>query len=279
VTTEPARTPTYDEILALNHQEYDDANDPYWNLTVYQPFHAGWRFTNVGGRRVLDRLAHEAPLVAGSEVLELCSGMGDTCRYLAQQHGCHVTGVEMNARQYQQALATRASLDPELAARLRYVHADLLAWRPDDAFDAAYSIDALMFLDERDTALRTAHAALRPAALLLLGEVIAGPHLTPEVREFIWEEDGILKLPDADAQTRLLVDCGFTEVQHDDWSDMAERCFATMEVHSLEHRQVLVEAKGVERYERWLRNAGLYRAAFRTGALAYGVFSARRQHA
>ncbi len=274
--TDPLHVPTRDEILALNHQEYDDATDPYWCLTVYAAFHDGWRFTNIGGRRVLDLLGREARLAEGVEVLELCSGLGDTCRYLAQHYSCHVTGIELNEHQFRQAVATRAGLDAELAARLRYVHADLLSWRPAAAFDAVYSVDALMFLDDRETALRTAHAALRPAGRLVLGEVIAGPHMSPAVREFIWDEDGILNLPDADAQARLLADCGFTEIRHEDWSAMAETCFATMEATSLEHRQVLIEAKGEARYERWLRNAGLYRAAFRSGALAYGVFIAQR---
>lgn len=261
--------PSKAAILERNRLEYDDAADPYWRLTVYDAFHDGWWFASIGGARILDFLAGYAALGAESEVLEICSGLGDTCRYLAARHGCRVTGVEWNSRQVAQARRRLRALDPEAAARVRLLRADALAWEPDRRYDAAIAIDSLMLLEDRPRAVATLRAALAPGGKLVAADVLAGERISDEVRRFIWEEDGILDLPSPTEQAAMLASAGFAHVEVADLTEVGEACFAAMVRESERHRAVLVAAKGEARYARWLRNARIYRDAFAHRTLAY----------
>ncbi|MFP5287464.1 MAG: methyltransferase domain-containing protein, partial [Thermoanaerobaculia bacterium] len=183
-------TPSKEQILERNRLEYDDAADPYWRLTVYDAFHDGWWFANIGGRHVLDALGRFARLGPGSRALELCSGLADTCRYLASAFGCEVTGIEMNRYQVEQGLQRLEACDPQAAGRIRLLEGDVLEWRPDELYDAVCAFDSLMLLEDRQGALRTASAALRPGGRALFADVLVGPNFTPRVERHIWEEDG-----------------------------------------------------------------------------------------
>jgi len=279
VNPSAAPAPTKGAILERNRIEYDDAADPYWRLTVYEPSHRGWGFASVAGRRILDEGAARAGLGPGSRALELCSGLGDTCRYLASRHGCRVTGVEINRHQVTRAAARLARLDPEAAARVDYVEADVLDWRPPDRYDLVLAVDALLLLEDRGRALATARAALAPGGLLAVADVFAGPAITERVREYVWSEDGILGLPTPAEQVADLAAGGFVEVETADWTGLAVDCFRRMIDASHRHRDALVAAKGPARYRRWMRNARLYRRWFDRRVLVYGAVFARRRAA
>lgn len=271
-----APLPSKEEILRRNAIEYDDAADPYWRLTVYQPSHGGWWFSNVGGRRVLDDAARAAPLGPDDRVLELCSGLGDTCRYLAHRYGCRITGVEINSHQVRQARSRLTSLAPELTDRVRFEAGDVLRWRPEERFDAVVAVDALSLLEDRAGALDTAFRALRPGGLLLVADTLAGPGISAGVRGYVWEEDGLLNLPDPEGQERLLRQAGFRPAGRADLSSRGQELFRSMEAESLHHRGRLVAAKGERRWRRWLRNARLYGHWFGSGVLLYHRVLARR---
>jgi SAM-dependent methyltransferase len=265
--------PSKEQILERNRLEYDDAADPYWRLTVYDAFHDGWWFANIGGRHVLDALGRFAGLGPGKRVLELCSGLADTCRYLASAFGCEVTGIEMNRYQVEQGRQRLETCDPQAAGRVRLLEGDVLEWRPDELYDAVCAFDSLMLLEDRQGALRTASAALRPGGRALFADVLAGPNFTPRVERHIWEEDGILNLPTPGQQRDLLLATGFVDVELLDLTPLGVACFDAMVRASEAHRPVLVDAKGEERYESWLRNCRFYREAFGERALVYTQIS------
>ncbi len=267
--------PTRRQILERNRLEYDDAADPYWRLTVYDAVHDGWWFSSIGGRRALDWVAGRAGLGPGSEVLELCSGLGDACRYLAQRCGCRLTGVEINRRQVGSARRRLALGSPELRRRVRLVRGDVLGLRGSGRYDVVYALDSLMLLADRAGILATARALLRPGGHAAFADVLAGPACTPEVRRFVWEEDGILGLPDPAGQLEQLAGAGFQAAEILDRTDLAVDCFARVEAASVEHREELIAAKGEARYRSWLDNAGTYGRYFRDGALVYALFTAR----
>ena len=267
--------PTAREILERNRLEYDDAVDPYWVHTVYEPTHAGWCFANIGGRTVLDAICREAPLRPGDHALEICCGMGDTCRYIAENSGCSVTGVEWNPRQVERAMGRRGLLPAGLASRLRFLKADAQAWRPDCLYDAVYAVEGLMCLADRDAALDSCVAALRPRGAIFLAEVFAGPAMSAELARFIWEEDGILNLPTPEEQCELLRARGL-DTAFGCLAPLSLNCFGNMVRESEKHRELLVKAKGAERFARWLRNARIYLRAFETGELTYALVRGRK---
>jgi sarcosine/dimethylglycine N-methyltransferase len=268
--------PTKQEIVSRNHIEYDDAADAYWRRTVYDAVHDGWRFSCIGGRPVLDHVGSLLPARRTGAVLELCSGLGDTCAYLALRYRCRVTGIEMNEGQLEKARAHLRARPARVAGRVRFVRADVISWQPDRDYDAAFALDSLMLMEDAPQVARTAHRALRPGGVLVVADVLGGPGLGPELRRFCWEEDGIIHLPSPEGQEALLRGAGYREVRLLDRSRLAVRCFERMIAASAEHREELVAAKGIARYERWVANARVYLDSFRTRVLRYVVASARR---
>lgn len=256
------------DILRRNHLEYDDADDLYWRKTVYEPVHEGWSFASIGGRHVLEVLSDAARLGPHSRVFELCCGLAETCVYLAERHGCRVTGVEMNRHQVARA---RRRLVERNARDVEVVHADVARWEPGARYTAGVCIDSLMLLDDPARAMKTAARALEPGGLLVVADVLAGIRVTSAIRRFAWSEDGIVSLLSPTEHDRVLEAAGFTRVARFDRTDLAVTCFERMIAASHAHRAALIAAKGRQRYARWVGNASRYLQLFRSGALQYSI--------
>lgn len=100
--------------------------------------------------------------------LDLASGEGRNALWLAER-GWQVTAVDFSAVALSKAAEKASSSGPELSARLEWVHADLLTYRPDTA---QYDLVLLVFLQaperERKHVLRSAASALAPGGTLLV---------------------------------------------------------------------------------------------------------------
>jgi sarcosine/dimethylglycine N-methyltransferase len=265
------------EIARKNRELYDETSGPVWQLAVYEPVHGGWEFINLGGRAILDELAGRAGLGPGDSVVELCSGQGATCRYLAGRYGCDVTGVEMNPRQVERARRRLGEEAPGVAARVRFVESDVLAWRPERAFDAALSIDSMMLIGDVPGALANAHAALRPGGRLLVVTIAAGPRVDEELRRLAWETDGMISLLAAEEHARMMREAGFEGVETEDFTPLAVESSQKMAAALEGRRDELVRAEGEEGYRGWRELGLVYLDAFRDRKLTYQLVGGRRR--
>ncbi|HVE82766.1 MAG TPA: methyltransferase domain-containing protein [Myxococcales bacterium] len=262
------------ELLEANRREYDRGVDPLMVLAVFEPVHQGWWLTNIGGLPVLDFILERLPPRA--QVLELCSGLGDGCRYLASRGDCSVTGVELNAAQVQAARARLSAGPEDLARRIHLVEGDVLTWTPPRPFDAAFAIDALMMIRELEAAVAAAWRALRPGGLFACAEIMAGPAITDEDRRYVWEEGAIVNLPTLSGYAGLLERAGFTDVEVRDASDHALAFFRRVGAAVEERKAPLLEAGGEEGYRTWVELAERYGALFEARHLAYGLCTSTR---
>src|SRR5262245_19974873 len=146
--------------IVIKNRIYDHAANGAWRLVVYEPVHEGWAFTNIGGMKFLDYMGHRAYLAPNSTVLELCSGLGDTCLYIANRFGSSVTGLDVNARQVRTARRRLRSV--AIGGRpVRFIRADVQTWKPDSLFDLVYSLDSLVLVPRVLDVFRTAYASLK----------------------------------------------------------------------------------------------------------------------
>jgi 2-polyprenyl-3-methyl-5-hydroxy-6-metoxy-1,4-benzoquinol methylase len=58
------------------------------DLAGVDEFHLGWRASTV-------ELAQDLQLSSGQHVLDIGSGIGGPARYMAEAHGCQVTGIDL----------------------------------------------------------------------------------------------------------------------------------------------------------------------------------------
>ncbi|WP_328540645.1 bifunctional class I SAM-dependent methyltransferase/NUDIX hydrolase [Streptomyces sp. NBC_00344] len=121
--------------------------------------------------------------IAGRRVLDIGSGAGHHAVHLAQDHGAHVTGIELSPTQHERATSTHAHV-----AGAEFVEGDVVDYLAStEPFDAAYAIGTLAFLDPHRV-LPALHAGLRSGAPLILSLLHTdlhdrGPSTTVEPRE------------------------------------------------------------------------------------------------
>lgn len=256
---------------------YDDASDDLWRLAVYEPVHGGWEFANMAGARLLDYAAIRLRLDAGTRVLELCSGAGAVGRYLVTRFGCPVTGVEVNRAQWEYARKRAGELPVDRSGLLRFVHADLAGWEPDQLYDVVLALDSISLLgDFSREVFRLAFRALRPGGRLVISDMSPGPFTTTDIRARIWDYDGIRPLPEPEGLRALLRASGFTDVELTDITGVAADCYRRI-VSALKGRAAeAVAVAGPDRYREWLDVCTFYRELFETGGLAYQRCLARR---
>jgi SAM-dependent methyltransferase len=161
-----------DLLVRLAHALIDDGVDPSHPtleaLAPYDQFHArGLEAT----REIADRL----DIAATDRVLDIGSGIGGPARYVARRFGCRVFGVDLTAEfcSVAQALSRRLGLDGQVT----FTCGTALALPFSNAcFDAAYSMNVSMNIENKRGFYAEIHRVLAPGGLLLLSEIARGPH-------------------------------------------------------------------------------------------------------
>jgi len=137
------------------------------DLAPVDEFHSGQRNATV-------RLAQLAQIRGGEDVLDVGCGIGGPSRFLAENFGCRVTGLDLTAEFVEVArmLARRTGfLD-----KVTYRQGDALDLPFADAsFDLVWSQNAAMNIADRDGLYTQMHRVLRPAGRLAIQDVAAGP--------------------------------------------------------------------------------------------------------
>lgn len=239
-------------------QVWDVSDDPRWRLTVYEPLYGGKIYANNGGPALLDYMGAYVNLGPEHSVLELGSGMGDACEYVASHFGCRVTGVEMSTQQIERARERH----PDSHSRgFDFVEADMLQWEPSERYDVVYFGDMLGVAQDRRAVLERVHRWLRPGGALTITDIVAGPDLSDEDRAFIWEEDGFEVALQADSLA-MIRDAGFQELDVTDLTHTVVTMQETILQASYRHKATLVDAVGAESWLEWVESARNYRRLF-----------------
>jgi cyclopropane fatty-acyl-phospholipid synthase-like methyltransferase len=183
-------------------------------------------------------------------VVEIACGSGGPALFMAQETGCHVTGLDIHQAGVDSANAQAEALG--LPARARFVCADTRESLPfDDAvFDALTCIDSFNHLYEREQVLHEWNRVLRADARMLFTDPITVTGLirreemiarSGSMGEFVFTPPGI--------DEQLLRAAGFVDIRVEDvtrnMSDVASRWRDARAFHKKE----LDEAEGVEENE------------------------------
>lgn len=268
-----------DQIVAKNHELYDDTSSPAWYLAVYGPVHGGWEFINLGGRQVTDRIASDGGIGVDSRVIDLCAGQGAAARYLASRYGCFVDAVEWNANQAATIQQHLKTLPPAVADRIQIHHADATLWQAAEPADIVFSIDSLMLIPHSASLIRNAYRNLRPGGRIFLVVISAGPQVTNQIREFVADVDGMFHLQPASWYMEALEQAGFRQAGQKDLTTLAIRTSIQIDQAVRGNAEAIVHAGGTEAYTGWLNTGAVYLHAFQNKQLAYTFLSAQRPDA
>jgi len=188
-------------------------------------------------------------LESGQHVLEVASGSGGPSRYLAQQTGCFVTGID--AVESGVETATQALSETELKDRISFKVADANGRLPfeDNTFDGAMCIDSMNHFLDRANVFREWHRVLRPGRRAVFTDpvVITGPVTNDELalRSIV----GLFLFVPPGVNEELISAAGFKLVRKEDVSDNAASVSRRWHEARQRHKDALIEIEGEERFE------------------------------
>ena len=239
-------------------QVWDASDDPRWILTVYEPLYGCKIYANIGGPALLDYMGAYAGLGPEHSVLELGSGMGDACEYVATRFGCRVTGVEMSTQQIERA---RVRHRDRRSRGYDFVEADMLQWEPSERYDVVYFGDMLAVAQDRRAVLERVYRWLRPGGFLTMTDIVAGPDISDDDRAFIWAEDGF-EVPFQADSLAMIRDVGFLDLDVTDMTHTVVTLQETILQASYRHKTTLVDEVGHDAWHAWVECAKDYRRLF-----------------
>jgi SAM-dependent methyltransferase len=182
---------------------------------------------HIRGREATVELARLAGAKPGLRVLDVGSGLGGSSRYLASNHGCRVTGVDLTPEYCEIAteLSRRVGLDGLTDFRCASA---LETPFEDGAFDVAWTQHAQMNIEDKAGLYEEIFRVLRPGGRLVFHDILAGP-VGPIHFPVHWAEDPLMSFLIAPDDLRtLLEETGFEVVEWIDKTQMSREWFLGM---------------------------------------------------
>jgi tocopherol O-methyltransferase len=228
---------------------------------------------------LIAELVRRSGIGRGARVLDVGCGLGGSALWLARHRDCSVLGITISpvqasaatARARQEGLDGRATFAVQDANRL-----DL----PPESFDAVWVIECSEHLEDKPAFFRSCARVLKPGGRLALcawlGNADRGPGYAALVEEVC---RGMLcpSLASLDDHVRWLRAAGFVQIEAEDVTPRVEKTWELCEaiLQSPEIWPLLPAAD--ERTLDFLGVFGTLRQAYATGAMGYGMFTARRR--
>lgn len=274
MTMIPSPDMVQDAVRELQIRVWDRADDPRFRLTIYEPQREGKKVGSVGGLAFLDYVGAYAGLGPEHSVLEFGSGMGDACEYIASHFGSRVTGVEIGTQQIERA---RERHRDSLSRGFDFIQADFLTWEPPQPYDVVYFLEMLPIIQDCRTLLEKIHSWLRPGGAIAMTDFVAGPDLSDEDRDFLWEEDGIVhSLPSQEDRLAMIRDVGFQDLDVTDITHAGVTQNERILEESYRHKEAIVEGVGIDSWLNWVECAKVYGRFFVERKLVCLRIGARR---
>lgn len=184
---------------------------------------------HIRGREATVELASRAKLVPGSRVLDVGCGLGGSVRYLATEHNCQATGIDLTAEYIDvaTALAERVGLSHVVEFR----QASALALPFDAAsFDVVWTEHAQMNISDKSGFYGEIARVLKSGGRLVFHDIFAGDEGEPHFPVPWAEESSISFLTNLALLRETLSGAGMRIL---DWEDKGD--------HSLEWFKGVVE--------------------------------------
>ncbi len=190
------------------------------DLTPIDAFH-------IRGRAATRELAQAAGIAPAMRVLDVGSGVGGTSRFLAQEFGCHVTGIDLT-EDYCRA-AAMLSERVGFAGLVDYRQGDATKLPfPDASFDVVWTEHVAMNIPDKAALYREMFRVLKPGGTLALYDILAG-RSGPVLFPVPWARTPASSfLVSPDELRELLQAAGFRITSWSDTTEAARRWFVSL---------------------------------------------------
>lgn len=229
-----------------------------------------------GGVAVNDALAALAVIDEECHVLDVCSGMGGPSRYLANNYGCRVTGIDMTESRIEgaQRLTVMAGLDD----RVMFQCANALDLPfNNEKFDVVISQEAFCHIPDKNRLIAECVRVLKPGGRMAFTDVLATESTTEATRERLRREMTFVELGSLNAYRNQFESEGCVNIETLDVSDEWRVILLDRLAMYRSLKDQTVERFGSSHFTKWDNAYGFFVGLYETGELGGGRFLARRK--
>ena len=266
-------------------QEHYDRVTPAWTLLLGSELHYGVfrspddpleTATGELTRLMASALAPEA----GQAVLDVGCGTGTQTCLLAESFGVTVLGITTSAVGVE--LASARARARGLDGRVRFEQRDGMRTElPDASFDGVWALESSHLMRRRDQLLAECARVLRPGGRLALCDIVLRRELTfAEVRsmrrplQLLREVFGDARMEPLALYAATARENGLTVEDELDLTDATRPTFARWRANAERHRTAVVEALGVDDWQRFVEATAVLERFWDEGILGYGLLAA-----
>lgn len=207
-------------LAALTQAGKDVSHLSVKDLAPVDEFH-------IGGRLATIELANQLGLRPGMRLLDIGCGVGGAARYMADELGCEVTGIDLSGEYA--SVANLLAERTKLSDRVRYQQGSALDLPfSDGSFDGAYMCHVGMNIEDKPGLFREVRRVLRPLGVFGIYDVmrLSDGDLSYPVPWASGAESSFVV--DSATYRRLLIAEGFEVLRERDRRDFALATFQQM---------------------------------------------------
>jgi tocopherol O-methyltransferase len=271
----------YPALLGAIREHYDQLSFFYrafWGDHIHHGYWEADESPSAAQERLIARLAGRANIPRCGRVLDVGCGLGGSSLWLARNLDCSVLGITISPEQA--AMASRRAQEEDLERRVAFAvkdanHLDL----PAESFDAVWVIECSEHLEDKPAFFRSCARVLRPEGRLALCAWLANDNPSPEQAALVADVCRAMLCPSLGSRRehlRWLAGAGLVKVEAEDLTRRVERtwdlCQALLETPEVKDLLPTVD----ERTRDFLNSFPNMRRAYATGAMSYGMFTARK---
>lgn len=264
---------------------YDELDPFYRDVWGDHVHHGLWRSGRQSVAAAADALVHllaeRLGLIGGERLCDVGCGYGRTAQLLADTYGVTVEGLTVSSVQFEVA-RSRAAVSPRLTFALQDWLKNGFA---DARFDCVFAIESSEHMPDKQAFFDEAYRTLRPggrmAVFAWLARADAKPWHVDHLLEPICREGRLPSMGTAEEYRTFVERSGFEKIGFDDLTSQVRRTW------SVSIRRLAAKLLTDSRYARYLFNPTsgerrflltLFRIllAYRTGAMRYGLLTARK---
>ena len=228
----------------------------------------GRHFVSPGGKACARDCVSRLHLTPGDRVLDIGSGLGGSAFLMAREHRARVHGLDLSADMV--ALANQKCREEQLEDLVSFEQADCMALTVSQAYQAVYSRDVILHIEDKARLFEILREALVPGGRLLFTDYCRGEDPCSQEFDRYVAERGYCLYTVAE-YGECLREAGFDAVHGEDWTARF------IDFHRLE-LQLLTSAglaadEEAESRQRWQEKI----ARAERGEQRWGFFSARRK--
>ncbi len=170
----------------------------------------GRNFISPGGADTAREFVAMLELRPGRHVLDAGCGIGGAAFLMAKECGVTVEGIDLSRNMVD--MARNRCRELGLEDRVKFHHGDLMSLDAERRFDAVYSRDVFLHVQNKPTLFRLLFEALKPGGRLLITDYCRGPGSLSEAFESYVEKRSYF-LTTVEDYGRMLEDAGFARVR------------------------------------------------------------------